>query len=82
MRPPLTTSMTEPLTGVPSSAAFSIRCQARSNRARLRDRIRRPSASSLVNTSASTMSPTDTSSAGSTDFLMDSSLAGTTPSLL
>jgi hypothetical protein len=50
IRPPLTTSMTEPLTGSPDSAAASMLRQARSKRARFLERIRRPSWSSLVRT--------------------------------
>ena len=41
---------------------------------------RRPSWSSLVSTSASTCSPSETSSAGSTERRIESSLAGMTPS--
>ena len=80
MRPPLTTSMTAPSTGSPDSAAPSILRQAFSKRARFLDRISRPSWSSLVRTSASTSSPSDTSSLGSTDLRMDSSPEGMTPS--
>ena len=58
IRPPLTTSITRPLTGSPDSAAASIFFQASSNRARFFERIRRPSASSFVSTSASISSPT------------------------
>ena len=82
IRPPLTTSITAPLTGSPDSAAPSILRQARSKRARFLDRIRRPSWSSLVRTSASTSSPSSTSSLGSTDLRIESSLLGMTPSLL
>ena len=82
MRPPLTTSMTVPSTGSPDSAAASIRRQAFSKRARFFDSTRRPSWSSLVRTRASTSSPSCTSSCGSTDLRMDSSLSGMTPSLL
>ena len=49
-------------------------------RARFFDRISRPSASSLVSTSASTWSPSETSSPGSTERRIDSSMAGMTPS--
>ena len=80
IRPPLTTSMTWPSTGSPLSAAASIFFHAFSNRARFFDRIRRPSASSFWRTSASTSSPSDTSSAGSTERRIDSSLTGMTPS--
>ena len=80
IRPPLTTSITVPDTGSPDSAAASIRRHARSNRARFFDRISRPSWSSLVRTSASTSSPSDTSSPGSTDLRIESSPAGMTPS--
>ena len=76
IRPPLTTSMTVPSTGSPDSAAASMRRQAFSKRARFLDRMRRPSWSSLVRTSASTSSPSSTSSAGSTDLRIDSSLDG------
>jgi hypothetical protein len=41
------------MTGSPLSAAFSIAFQAISKRARFFERIRRPSASSFVRTSAS-----------------------------
>jgi hypothetical protein len=56
------------------------RRQARSKRARFFERISRPSGSSLVRTRASTSSPSSTSSEGSTDFRMESSLEGMTPS--
>ena len=80
IRPPLTTSMTVPSTGSPDSAAASMRRHAFSKRARFFDRIRRPSWSSLVRTSASTSSPSETSSAGSIDLRIESSFAGMTPS--
>ena len=80
MRPPLTTSMTLPSTGSPESAAISMRRQAFSKRARFLERIRRPSASSLVRTSASTSSPSSTSSAG-IDRLADRELVGRDDSL-
>ena len=80
MRPPLTTSITRPLTASPLSAAASIAFQASSKRARFLDRMRRPSASSFVITSASISSPTETSSAGLTERLIDSSETGITPS--
>ena len=80
MSPPLTTSITVPSTGSPDSAAASMRRQARSKRARFLDRIRRPSWSSLVRTSASTSSPSVTSSAGSIERRIDSSFCGMTPS--
>ena len=57
IRPPLTTSITLPVTGWPLSAAASIAFQASSKRARFFERISRPSASSLVSTSASISSP-------------------------
>src|SRR4051794_25047697 len=82
IRPPLTTSMTEPVTGSPDSAAPSILRQARSKRARFLERMRRPSWSSLVRTRASTSSSSSTSSEGSTDLRIESSLLGMTPSLL
>ncbi len=59
IRPPLTTSITRPSTGSPDSAARSMFFQASSNRARFFERIRRPSASSFVSTSASISSPSD-----------------------
>ena len=80
MRPPLTTSITLPLTGSPLSAAASIAFQASSKRARFFERSRRPSASSFVITSASISSPTETSSAGFTFRRIDSSETGMTPS--
>ena len=58
MRPPLTTSITRPVTGSPCSCACSIAFQAISKRARFFERIRRPSASSFVITSAAISSPT------------------------
>jgi hypothetical protein len=48
IRPPLTTSMTVPVTTPSSSLTFSIVPQARSYCARFLDRMRRPSLSSLV----------------------------------
>ena len=48
MRPPLTTSMTVPVTGSPLSRRLSMRFQAFSNVARFLLRMRRPSASSFV----------------------------------
>jgi hypothetical protein len=80
MRPPLTTSMTVPSTGSPDSAAPSIFRHAFSKRARFFERTRRPSWSYLVRTKASTFSPSDTSSAGSTERRIDNSFAGMTPS--
>ncbi|COY29164.1 Uncharacterised protein [Mycobacterium tuberculosis] len=56
--------------------------QARSYCARFLERMSRPSLSSLVSTRASTSSPTETTSLGSTSCLMDSSRAGITPSVL
>ena len=82
MRPPLTTSMTVPVTTPSSSLIFSIVPQARSYCARFLDRIRRPSLSSFWRTRASTSSPTATTSEGSTSCLMDSSREGMTPSVL
>ena len=75
IRPPLTTSMTAPMTGSPDSAAASIRRQARSKRARFLDRISRPSWSSLVRTSASTSSP-ELDLVGGVDRLADRELVG------
>ncbi len=53
---------------------------ASSKRARFFERIRRPSASSFVSTSASISSPIDTSSAGLTERRIESSETGMTPS--
>jgi hypothetical protein len=76
----LTTSITLPSTGSPDSAACSIAFHAISKRARFFDRIRRPSASSFVRTSASISSPRLTSSAGLTERRIESSATGMTPS--
>ncbi len=76
----MTTSITMPSTGSPDSAAASILRQAFSKRARFFDSSRRPSWSSLVSTRASTRSPSDTSSAGSTERRIESSVEGMTPS--
>ena len=80
IRPPLTTSITLPVTGWPLSAACSIAFHASSKRARFFDRISRPSASSLVSTSASISSPSATSSAGLIERRIESSATGMTPS--
>ena len=80
MSPPLTTSITRPSTASPLSAASSMRRHAFSKRARFLERIRRPSLSSLVRTSASTSSPSATSSEGSMLRRIDSSESGMTPS--
>ena len=80
MRPPLTTSITRPFTGSPDSAAPSMFFQASSKRARFFERIRRPSASSFVSTSASISSPRATSSDGLTERRIESSETGMTPS--
>ncbi|MDT4867018.1 hypothetical protein FQZ97_1019080 [compost metagenome] len=82
MRPPLTTSMTVPSTTPSASLISSIVPQARSYCARFLDRIRRPSLSSFWRTRASTLSPTWTTSDGSTSCLIDSSREGMTPSVL
>ena len=82
MRPPLTTSITVPVTGSSLACSSSMAPQARSYCARFLDRIKRPSLSSLVRTSASTSSPTSTTSSGLTSCLMDSSREGITPSVL
>ena len=76
MSPPLTTSITFPFTGSPLSAAPSIDFHAISNRARFLERIRRPSASSFVSTSASISSPSLTSSSGLTERRIESSADG------
>ena len=75
----LTTSMTLPLTGVPSSAA-SMRRQAGSNRARLRED--QPAVRIFCQNQGVDHIAHRDLFWGSTDFLMESSLAGTTPSLL
>jgi hypothetical protein len=80
MRPPLTTSITRPLTGSPFSWAPSIAFHAISKRARFFERINRPSVSSFVSTSAAMSSPTETSSSGLIERLIDSSETGMTPS--
>ena len=80
IRPPLTTSITMPLTAVLDSRCSSIRPQARSYWARFLDRISRPSLSSRVMTKASIASPRATTSPGSTSWRMLSSRAGITPS--
>ena len=80
IRPPLTTSITRPLTAVLDSRCSSIRPQARSYWARFLDRISRPSLSSRVMTKASIASPRATTSPGSTSWRMLSSRAGITPS--
>ena len=58
------------------------RAQACSYWARFLDRIRRPSLSSFWRTRASTLSPTETTSLGSTSCLIHSSRQGMTPSVL
>src|SRR5450756_2419377 len=78
----LTTSITVPVTIWSSSLSFSIVPQARSYCARFLDRISRPSLSSFCRTSASTWSPTETTSLGSTSCLIESSREGMTPSVL
>lgn len=71
MSPPLTTSMTVPVTMPSSSLIFSIVPQARSYCARFLDRMRRPSLSSFWRTRASISSPTLTTSFGSTSCLIE-----------
>ncbi len=80
IRPPLTTSITGPVMVSPERMTSSMRPQARSYCARFLDRIRRPSLSSFCRTSASTLSPTFTTSFGSTSWRIESSLLGITPS--
>ena len=65
-----------------SSLTFSIVPHARSYCARFLDRISRPSLSSFWRTRASTCSPMETTSLGSTSCLMLSSREGMTPSVL
>ena len=74
IRPPLTTSMTVPVTTPSSSLSFSIVPQARSYCARFLDRIRRPSLSSFWRTRASTSSPTLDDLVG-VDVVLDRQLA-------
>ena len=69
-----------PVTGSPDSAARSMFFHASSKLARFFERISRPSVSSLIRTSASTSSPTETSSAGLIERRIDSSAIGITPS--
>ena len=73
MRPPLTTSMTVPVTGSPLSKAPSMRFHAFSNLARFLLRMRRPSASSLVMTRAS-ISSSSSDFLGGVDVLADAQL--------
>ena len=75
IRPPLTTSMTVPVTMPSSSLIFSIVPQARSYCARFLDRISRPSLSSFWRTRASTWSPTRDDLVG-VDVVLDRQLAG------
>jgi len=82
MSPPLTTSITRPVTVESLLKISSILPQARSYCARFLDRTSRPCWSSFCITRASTKSPTATASCGSTSCLIDSSLEGMTPSLL
>jgi hypothetical protein len=82
MSPPLTTSMTVPVTTPSSSLIFSIVPQARSDCARFLDRIRRPSLSSFWSTEASTCIAHGNDLRGSTSCLMESSREGMTPSVL
>ena len=70
IRPPLTTSITGPSTTPSSSLIFSIVPHARSYCARFLDSSRRPSLSSFWRTSASTLSPSETISCGSTSLRM------------
>ena len=80
MRPPLTTSMTSPVTGSPALNFSSTEIQERSYSARFFERIRRPSLSSFCRTRASILSPTSTSSEGSASLRIESSRTGMTPS--
>ena len=75
MRPPLTTSMTGPVTTPSSSLIFSIVPQARSYWARFLDRTRRPSLSSFWRTRASISSPSDDDLVR-VDVVADRQLAG------
>ncbi len=80
IRPPLTTSMTWPVTVPPWRMISSMRPQARSYWARFLDRISRPSWSSTWSTRASILSPTWTTSLGLTLLRMESSAIGMIPS--
>ncbi len=80
MSPPLTTSMTGPVTTSSFSLSFSMVPHARSYWARFLERISRPSLSSFWRTRASMASPSVTISEGSTSLRMDSSRTGMTPS--
>jgi len=64
----------------PDFMMSSIRLHARSYWARFLERIKRPSLSSFWRTRASNVSPSLTTSEGSTSWRIDSSLAGMTPS--
>ena len=75
IRPPLTTSMTWPVTTPSSSLIFSIVPQARSYWARFLDRIRRPSLSSFCWTRAST-SIADADHFERVDVVLDGKLFG------
>ena len=80
MRPPLTTSMTTPLTTSSRFFSSSMLAHAFSYWARFFDRTRRPSLSSFWRTRHSTRSPSETISEGSTSLRMESSREGMTPS--
>ena len=82
IKPPLTTSMTVPVTTSSRSFLPSISLQAFSYCARFLESIKRPSLSSFCRTRASTRSPTFTNSLGSRSWRIESSLAGITPSVL
>ena len=75
MRPPLTTSMTVPVTTPSSSLIFSIVPQARSYCARFLDRISRPSLSSFWRTRASTC-VADLDNLAGVDVVLDGQLTG------
>ena len=75
MRPPLTASMTVPLTMPSPSLMAMMLSQARSYWARFLERISRPSRSSRCSTEASITSPTFTISWVSTSLRMESSRA-------
>jgi len=82
IKPPLTTSITVPVTTSSRSFLPSISPQAFSYWARFFERIKRPSLSSFWRTSASILSPTLTNSFGSTSLRIDNSRDGITPSVL
>ena len=80
IRPPLTTSITTPLTISSRFLISSMFAQAFSYCARFLERTSRPSLSSFISTRHSTRSPIETISDGSTSLRIESSREGITPS--